>query len=153
MKPVLTCIGCSRRSLLKGLGLIALAPLALDALTACQGGGAPTATATTCAGGMCVDLTDTINAPLTMIGGAMLVDTSGEPLIVIRTSQTAVVALSAICTHAGCTVDYDASAQSVNCPCHGSVFSQSGAVLNGPAQSPLRMYAATLASDQITITL
>jgi len=44
---------------------------------------------------------------------------------------------SAVCTHAGCTVG-SVSGGTINCPCHGSTFSIStGAVVNGPATSPL----------------
>jgi cytochrome b6-f complex iron-sulfur subunit len=45
-------------------------------------------------------------------------------------------AVSAICTHLGCTV----SAQEgggFSCPCHGSRFDPSGAVVGGPAPRPL----------------
>ncbi len=49
------------------------------------------------------------------------------------------VAYDAVCTHAGCTVEYDASQHQLACPCHGALFDpmQNGAVLNGPAQQPL----------------
>src|SRR6266516_4879243 len=44
---------------------------------------------------------------------------------------------SAVCTHAGCTVG-SVSGGTINCPCHGSKFNiTSGAVVNGPAASPL----------------
>jgi Rieske Fe-S protein len=48
-------------------------------------------------------------------------------------------------------VDYSASQQQLDCPCHGSQFSTAGQVLHGPASRPLRVYAATLAGNIITI--
>lgn len=44
---------------------------------------------------------------------------------------------SAICTHLGCHLAWNSFEQCWDCPCHGSQFAPDGAVLNGPAISPL----------------
>ncbi len=60
----------------------------------------------------------------------------GQPDIVIRQRNGTLVAHSAVCTHAGCTVGYQGG--QIVCPCHGSVFNaQTGAVITGPAVTPL----------------
>jgi cytochrome b6-f complex iron-sulfur subunit len=54
-------------------------------------------------------------------------------------------AVSAICTHLGCTVNL--AGQGFHCPCHGSVFNQNGTVVSGPAPSPLPWFDLTLSRD------
>jgi cytochrome b6-f complex iron-sulfur subunit len=51
-------------------------------------------------------------------------------------------ALSAVCTHLGCTVAADEGGYA--CPCHGSTFDPEGRVRRGPAAWPLARYALTL---------
>ena len=54
-------------------------------------------------------------------------------------------AASAVCTHLGCTVNL--AGEGFRCPCHGSVFDPSGAVVSGPAPSPLTWYLLSLSRD------
>jgi cytochrome b6-f complex iron-sulfur subunit len=54
-------------------------------------------------------------------------------------------AASAVCTHLGCTVNL--SGKGFHCPCHGSVFDQSGAVVSGPAPSGLAWFEVSLSRD------
>jgi thiosulfate dehydrogenase [quinone] large subunit len=64
--------------------------------------------------------------------------TQGVPAILFRT-KVGVFAYSAICTHQGCTVNYDKSSKHLICPCHGAEFDPaSGAkAVAGPTQTPL----------------
>jgi cytochrome b6-f complex iron-sulfur subunit len=55
-------------------------------------------------------------------------------------------AVSAVCTHLGCTVNR--TAKGFHCPCHGSVFDETGTVIHGPAPRPLTWYAVTLSRDE-----
>lgn len=62
---------------------------------------------------------------------------TGNPAWLVRT-RTGAVAFSAVCTHAGCPVSYEQSANEFICPCHGGTYSAAtGAVLGGPPPAPL----------------
>jgi thiosulfate dehydrogenase [quinone] large subunit len=69
--------------------------------------------------------------------GATYSDPSdGSPDLVIRQADGKLTALSAVCTHAGCTVGYQAG--QIVCPCHGATYdSRTGAVTGGPAPQGL----------------
>ncbi|HSD90754.1 MAG TPA: Rieske (2Fe-2S) protein [Kofleriaceae bacterium] len=143
---------CSRRAFLEGLG-IAGGALALYACTGSSGSSLPSASATMCGANLCIDLADPGNSALTAVDGALLVDAPNDTIIVIRSSETAIIALSGICTHAGCSMDFVPASHLIDCPCHGSQFSEDGRVVRGPARRSLRVYTASLATNVITITL
>lgn len=46
-------------------------------------------------------------------------------------------ALSLVCTHQSCTVNWQETDNKFVCPCHGSQFAMDGKVLSGFAKSPL----------------
>lgn len=70
-------------------------------------------------------------------GAATTFTDSGNPAVLVHLPNGKFAAYSAVCTHQGCTVVYQNG--QLLCPCHGSVFdpSKGGAVLSGPAPSPL----------------
>ena len=65
-------------------------------------------------------------------------------LAVCRDKEGTLHIRSAVCTHLGCHVNWNATEQCWDCPCHGSQFAPDGEVLNGPALSPLAPAAAPL---------
>jgi cytochrome b6-f complex iron-sulfur subunit len=71
----------------------------------------------------------------------------GGDIIIVRPTENTVTAFSAACTHAGCPVQ--PAGKQLDCPCHGSVFDLKGAVLNGPAQQPLRPVRVKLSGDDV----
>lgn len=73
-------------------------------------------------------------------------------LLVVCTGPQTYGALSAICTHEGCTID-GFSAGRLVCGCHGSAFDLGGAVLVGPATSALPKFTTIFdsAKNQLLI--
>lgn len=53
-------------------------------------------------------------------------------------------AVSAICTHLGCTVRWVGERNRWECPCHGSIFNYEGIRIAGPARRPLPWYNVSL---------
>jgi cytochrome b6-f complex iron-sulfur subunit len=59
-------------------------------------------------------------------------------------------AISAQCTHAGCTVQWQEKGE-FDCPCHGSRFDINGKVLLGPATEPLPTFAVRKQGDDVLL--
>lgn len=77
---------------------------------------------------------------------------TGNPGWIIRTGQQSFTAFSAVCTHAGCTVNYDPNRDAFVCPCHGGTFSaKTGQVLAGPPPAPLGPIDVQIADGQIYV--
>ena len=129
-------------SILDGCGGSPIAPsdvLALPVINATASSGA-------------IALTIDAGSPLASVGAAALVQSSSGNFLVSRTAQDAFTALTAICTHQQCTVSGFQN-QLYVCPCHGSEYSTSGAVVKGPAPLGLRQFATRFAGNVLTITI
>ena len=94
------------------------------------------------------------SSPLSTVGNAALLQYSNGNLLVDRSDQNTFNALSAICTHQGCLItEYDSGSKHFVCPCHGSAFSLSGQVVNGPAQRALPKYQTEFNNNQLNISI
>ena len=69
----------------------------------------------------------------------------GRQGLLYCSKEGATGAVSAICTHQGCVVNWtDGDAKAAfACPCHQSKFDLTGKVLGGPAKAPLAHFSAT----------
>ncbi|HOW09795.1 MAG TPA: Rieske (2Fe-2S) protein [Bacteroidales bacterium] len=95
-----------------------------------------------------LDLTDAKYAALNNSGG--FVNVQG---IIVANTTAGYVALDNTCTHQGCGIAYSAASNNFPCPCHGSVFSTTGSVINGPATVALKSYSVSKSGNTLTITL
>src|SRR4029077_15596077 len=78
-----------------------------------------------------IDITDPNYSPLASVGGYIY----KNGVIVMCTAPNTYHALSQACTHAGCTVQYNANKMEVICPCHQGTFDLNGNVVSGPPPS------------------
>ncbi len=94
-----------------------------------------------------LDLSKPANSALNKSGGSVIT----HNIIVINTNGS-FKALSDICTHQGCSVNYNKNSNNIICPCHGGAFDLNGSVLGGPPPSSLKKYSVTKSGNILTIT-
>ena len=80
-------------------------------------------------------------------GHGGLVNVDGQQLAVYRDEGGQTFELSSRCTHMGCTVDWNDSSKTWDCPCHGSRFGFDGSVVRGPAAEPLERVGGTAPAE------
>ncbi|MCX6498859.1 MAG: FAD-dependent oxidoreductase [Arthrobacter sp.] len=66
-------------------------------------------------------------------GEGRVLDVQGAKTAVYVSPAGDVHAVSAVCTHLGCTVEFNPADVTWDCPCHGSRFGTDGTVIQGPA--------------------
>jgi len=84
-------------------------------------------------------------------GGAKFFDFRGTTGVVIRKQSGELVALSAVCTHLGCIVQWENDKQAFLCPCHAGRFTPDGVVISGPPPKPLDKLAVSLDNGIVTV--
>jgi len=75
-----------------------------------------------------------------------------RPGIVLRTSDGAVRAFSAVCTHLNCTVQYRPDLQHIWCACHNGHYDLQGKNIAGPPPRPLEAYKVDVKGDEVYVT-
>ena len=93
----------------------------------------------------------------TVLGAAREIPVGGGKIfaaakvVVTQPIKGKYLAFSAICTHVGCVVSEVANG-TIDCPCHGSEFKiTNGAVVTGPAPSPLPKKQVKIVDDQVVL--
>lgn len=133
-----------------GFGAAALlVPACLTGLaTSCSSSDSPTNSGGTTPPPTGVDFTLDVSTGALATNGGFLVSNG---IVVARTTTGDFLAVSAACTHQGTQVDYVSSSNSFHCPNHGSNFTSSGSVINGPAVSNLKQYNTTLTGTSLRV--
>ncbi|HET9614583.1 MAG TPA: Rieske 2Fe-2S domain-containing protein [Candidatus Limnocylindrales bacterium] len=80
---------------------------------------------------------------------------AGDPGVIVRLANGSYVAFDAVCTHAGCEVQWDRQDRVLLCPCHGAAFdpAHQAAVLQGPTDQPLAAIPIAVDAGTGTISL
>jgi thiosulfate dehydrogenase [quinone] large subunit len=74
-----------------------------------------------------------------------------QPAWLVHTTGSTFVAFSAVCTHAGCRINFDPSTAQFVCPCHGGTYdAKSGQVVSGPPPSPLPRIPVHVQNGEVT---
>ena len=105
----------------------------------------PRGTTGTGGGRLLVGTTDVIG-----LGRSKVMALGSRPVIVLNGPE-GMKAFSAVCTHLGCIVGYDASqSPDIVSPCHDGHFSAiNGRVISGPPPAPLKEYPVVVVKDEI----
>ena len=94
-----------------------------------------------------IDINDPQYSPLLNPGGYVYVN----GLIIFLAVDGNYYALSQVCTHLGCNVEYVDSQNDIFCPCHGSQYDIQGNVTHGPSTTPLFQYATSLSGTMLHV--
>ena len=74
----------------------------------------------------------------------------GTDAILFKTKDEKIYALSRICTHEGCSVDFDLAQNKLICPCHGATYEAlEGNVISGPTQRNLKKINVKVDGDNV----
>ena len=152
-----TGVPVERRTVLRGVAVACAAVAGGAALAACgsdePGAATPTSAGSSApgseepgggAGGSSKVIVATADVPEG--GGIVLPD---QEIIVTQPTASKYVAFSSICTHQGKPIDAVENG-TINCPWHGSMFAiADGAVVGGPAPSPLPPVEVTVVGDNV----
>jgi cytochrome b6-f complex iron-sulfur subunit len=84
-------------------------------------------------------------------GEAKFFEFAGSSAVIVRKKGGGVTALSAVCTHLGCIVQWEKDRQAFLCPCHAGHYTADGAVTSGPPPKPLTKLPFTVAGGVVTI--
>ncbi|MGB9071602.1 MAG: Rieske (2Fe-2S) protein [Terriglobales bacterium] len=75
-----------------------------------------------------------------------------RPGLLVMNSDGTYRALSATCTHLGCTVQYRRDLREVWCACHNGIYDLNGRNVSGPPPRPLDVFDVHLRGDEIVVS-
>lgn len=109
------------------------------------GGGTPV-------GGGTANFTVDLNSSLTTVGSSLVQGAVIVARLATGNVPGSFTAVQVACTHQGTAINFSAATNNFVCPNHGSTFSTSGAVTQGPASSALQKYNISIAGNIMTVT-
>jgi len=81
-------------------------------------------------------------------GAALMFKFGSQPAMLIHHKDDSWVALGAVCSHLGCTVQYVPARNVIHCNCHGGEYDPAtGKNISGPPPRPLKRYVVKMTPD------
>lgn len=75
-----------------------------------------------------------------------------KPGLLIRLNTGEYRAMSAVCPHLQCTVQYRSDLSQIWCACHNGMFNLNGEVLSGPPPAPLDQFEVAIRGDDVVVS-
>src|SRR5690242_4289649 len=75
-----------------------------------------------------------------------------KPALLLRTDAGDYKAMSAVCTHLSCTVQYRADVKEIWCACHNGFYDINGKNVSGPPPRPLEQFAVHVKGEEIFVS-
>jgi cytochrome b6-f complex iron-sulfur subunit len=86
-------------------------------------------------------------------GSVLMFKFGPRPAMLIHHEDDRWIAMTAVCTHLGCTVQYEPAADRIHCACHGGVYNPyTGANVSGPPPKPLTLYKVAVSDAGVQVS-
>lgn len=80
-----------------------------------------------------------------------IVPLAGKPVLLFRSPAGELKALTAVCTHLDCTVQYRAERSDIWCACHNGTYDLKGTNISGPPPRPLTPLEVYVRGEKIIL--
>jgi len=86
-------------------------------------------------------------------GSVLMYKFGTRPAMLIHHEDGRWISMTAVCTHLGCTVQYEPGADRIHCACHGGVYdAYTGANVSGPPPKPLQLYKVAVNETGVDVS-
>lgn len=96
-----------------------------------------------------LDLSNNILQGLKSQGGWFLIAAANT--LIVNVDGTLIRSFTSVCTHQGCSTNWEFANNNFECTCHGSRFNTSGGVVRGPASSDLKEFSVSRTGDTVVV--
>ena len=84
--------------------------------------------------------------------GSKIFRFGSRPALLLMTAEGEYRALSAVCTHLSCTVQYRNDLHEIWCACHNGLYDLNGRNISGPPPRPLEAFLVHVRGDEIVVS-
>jgi cytochrome b6-f complex iron-sulfur subunit len=86
-------------------------------------------------------------------GSVLMFKFGTRPAMLIHHTDGRWISMTAVCTHLGCTVQYEPQLDRIHCACHGGVYNAyTGANVSGPPPKPLTLYKVAVNDAGVVVS-